>query len=147
MSPDFDRQLSRAAVFLLLAHVHVVYRKSCFAPSPQYGVTLSMWTNSFIFGVKYENFLTLHSCVILMSGWIWTTVCAVSHCLVLFLSWSVGFLNIDIDSGKHTIFGEGIYWHFFLDESGLQATQFYVEATSILIFHNNVFQSKKALVD
>ena len=71
-----------------------------------------------------------------MSGWIWTTVCAVSHCLVLFLSWSVGFHNIDIDSDKHTIFGKGIYWHFFLDESGLQATQFYVETTSVLIFHS-----------
>ena len=40
-----------------------------------------------------------------MSGWIWTTVCAVSHCLVLFLSWSVGFVNIDIDTDKYTIFG------------------------------------------
>ena len=44
-----------------------------------------------------------------MSGWIWTTVCAVSHCLVLFLSWSVGFLNIDIDTVIHKIrVGEGL---------------------------------------
>ena len=59
-----------------------------------------------------------------MSGWIWTTVCAVSHCHVLFLSWSVGFLNIDIDTDKHTIFEKGIYWHLLLVESRLQATLF-----------------------
>ena len=59
-----------------------------------------------------------------MSGWIWTTVCAVSHCLVLFLSRTVGFLNIDIDSDQHTIFEKGIYWHLLLVESMLQATRF-----------------------